>query len=52
VFLSEENKVSISVVLPIVYGLTANPATEEDIFSCITQFKTGFHCIKMNVGIG
>ena len=40
VFLSEETNVSISAVLPIVYGLTTKLAVEENDSSYIKQFKT------------
>jgi len=39
VFLSEENNVSISAVLPVVYGLVTKLAIEENDSSCIKQFK-------------
>ena len=39
VFFSEENNVSISAVLPVVYGLVTKLAVEEDDSSCIKQFK-------------
>ena len=38
-FLSEENNVFISAVLPVVYGLVTKLAVEEDDSSCIKQFK-------------
>ena len=40
VFLSAENNVSISAVLPIVHGLVTKLAIEEEDSSCIKQFKT------------
>jgi len=39
-FLSEENNVSISCVLPIVRGLTSKLEVIEDDSSCIKEFKT------------
>ena len=40
VFLSAENNVSISAVLPVVHGLLTKLAIEEEDSSCIKQFKT------------
>ena len=40
VFLSEENNVSISGVLPIVHGLIAKLEVKDDDSSCINKFKT------------
>jgi len=39
VFLSEENNVSISGVLPIVHGLIAKLEVKDDDSSCINEFK-------------
>jgi len=40
VFLSDENDVSISCVLPIVHGLTSKLEIIKDDSSCINKFKT------------
>ena len=40
VFLSEENNMSISGVLPIVLGLITKLEVNDDDSSCIKEFKT------------
>ena len=40
VFLSEENNVSISGVLPIVHGLITKLEVNDNDYSCIKKFKT------------
>ena len=40
VFLSAENNVSISAMLPVVHGLVTKLAVEEEDSACVKQFKT------------